>query len=289
MRVEKFVITKKQKLSEAICEKYSFASYNFVQKLLRNHDVKVDGKRVAKDISVIPPNLVEFYYVETKKQIELFYEDNNIIVAVKPRQLETSSKDSDKNDTLQSWLEDQLKTKLFAVHRLDRNTEGLVIFAKTEEAKNSLENAIKNHRIKKYYLALVFGKFYKQSSKCVAYLKKDAEKSFAYISGTKKAGYTKIETEFKLLKHTNDMSLLEVLLVTGKTHQIRAHLAYLGYPIVGDEKYGNSLLNKREKKRFQCLCAYKLQFCFENNDNLEYLNQKNFELSKSKIEFCKNL
>ena len=85
------------------------------------------------------------------------------------------------------------------------------------------------------------------------------------------------------------MSLVEVELVTGKTHQIRAHFAHINHFIIGDEKYGDSLINKRFKKKYQCLCAYKIAFHFEKNSYLEYLNNKIIELDKNKIDFCQNL
>lgn len=290
MRVIKFVNKKSQRLSEAICDYYSFASYNFVQKLLRNRDIKVDGKRVAKDIIVSENSTVEFYFADKKKEIKILFEDENIIIAIKPRQLETTVEDNNiSEDTLQSILEKQIGSKIFAVHRLDRNTEGLVIFAKNERAKLSLDEAIKNRKVKKFYLALVNGKVNPKQAKCKAYLKKDAEKSLVYITDKKVLGFFEIETDYKLIKQNDETALLEVYLVTGKTHQIRAHLSHLGFPIVGDEKYGDSLINKKFKKRFQCLCAYKLIFNLDSNDYLSYLNGKVFELETSKIDFCKNM
>lgn len=292
MRVEKFVNKKNQKLSEAVCDNLRLIGYNHVQKLLRNKDIKINGARINKDISLKEGDVVEVYLAEEKRKIEIVFEDDDLLVAFKPRQIETCKEDEktgQTSETLENLIESQTNTKLFAVHRLDRNTEGLVIFSKNEESKKSLDNAIKNRGIEKYYLAFVSGKVSPKEAKCKAFLKKDDKKSLVYVSAEKKEGYVPIETDYKLIKHADENALLEVHLVTGKTHQIRAHLAFLGYPIIGDEKYGNAVTNKKFKKRFQCLCAYKLIFKFDKNDYLERLNGKVIELTEKFNEYYKFL
>ena len=108
------------------------------------------------------------------------------------------------------------------------------------------------------------------------------------ISDKKETGYEEIKTNYKVLEQVDDCSILEVELITGNTHQIRAHLSHIGYPILGDEKYGNAEINRMHKKKYQCLCSYKFIFHFEENNYLFYLNNKIVELDKDKIDFLKN-
>lgn len=274
---------KSQKLSKLISENLG-VGYNQIQKLIRNKDVKVDGKRVSKDIDLISGNLVEIYVNE--KQFEIVYENDDVVIILKPKNIETISETG--NDDLISAISKQLRTELFAVHRLDRNTLGLVVFAKNIEAKKSLDVAIKNRKLKKFYVAKVCGCVEKSEEKLTAYLKKDEKKSLVYVSDNFLSGFEEIKTNYKKLSSDDEFSVLEVELVTGKTHQIRAHLSHIGYPILGDEKYGNDEINKKYKKKYQCLCAYKLVFHFAENDYLAYMNGMMIELEKDKIEFLKN-
>ncbi len=288
MNVEEFKVLKKQKVSNAILSNFPNFTFGYVQKLLKQKDVKLNGKRISKDAEANVDDLISIYIAEDKlMKIEIIYEDENLVVVFKKRKIETVSETGEID--LISVLEKQLNKKLYAVHRLDRNTEGLVIFAKNESVKKSLDNAFKTRTIDKFYLAVVFGKLEKQSDIMTAYLKKNADKSFVEISDNIKPGFEQIKTSYKVIDEREDLSLVEVELLTGKTHQIRAHFAHIGHFIIGDEKYGDSVINKKYKSKYQNLCAYKIIFHFNNDDNLSYLDGKEIVLEKSKIDFCQNL
>ena len=170
-------------------------------------------------------------------------------------------------------------------HRLDRNTTGLVLYAKNKESLDILLSKFKNHEIEKHYLAWVYGIPKEKHKRLEAYLFKDNKKSMVYISDVFKKGYQKIITTYTILEKKKDnTSILDVEIETGRTHQIRAHLAHIGYPIIGDGKYGKNEINKTFNRRTQMLCSYKLKFNFKNDSGLlEYLKGKEFVLNTKMI------
>lgn len=279
MIVKKITNKKNQKLSKFLSSELGI-NYNQIQKIIRNKDVKISGARVSKDVDLEIGQEIEVFLPEEK--YEIIFENDDIVVAFKKRNLETIN---DVGDDFITKLSRQLGISLFAVHRLDRNTEGLVVFAKNVDAKNSLDKAIRERKLEKFYLAKVVGVPEKNQDNLVAYLKKDEKNSRVFISDNQEKGYEIIKTNYKLISHDDIFSILEVELVTGKTHQIRAHLSHIGLSILGDEKYGNSEINRKYNKKYQCLCAYKLIFHFEKGDYLYYLNNQVVKLSKIDKEF----
>ena len=164
-------------------------------------------------------------------------------------------------------------SEVYPCHRLDRNTGGIVLFAKNNEALKILEEKIKTKEIRKFYKCRVLGHLKQKTATLNDFLFKDRKKSIVYISDTKKEGYMPITTKYTVLSEDEETSFLEVELITGRTHQIRAHLAFIGHPIIGDGKYGNYEANKKFNKKYQELFAYKLAFNFSSDAGLlNYLN-----------------
>ena len=172
------------------------------------------------------------------------------------------------------------------VHRLDRNTMGLVVYALNKTAEKELLESFKIREIDKTYNCICVGAPKQQSAKLKAFLFKDAKKSLVYISNTQKQGYLPIETHYQVLKTMGELSLLEVKLVTGRTHQIRAHLAFLKTPILGDGKYGYNKVNRRYRVKTQLLCCTKITFHFKQG-TLKYLDGKSVVLNLDLTQYYK--
>lgn len=276
MQKIEFQVKERKELIKAIIDELPFLSRFDVGKILENKDCKVNNVRTKDNIELSPNDNITVFYQE-KEQKEWYvvvYEDDNILIINKRAGIEVVS---EKERDLTSILRKNHET-IFPVHRIDRNTEGLVIFAKNQIAEKELLSAFKSRNgiIKKYAL-MVQGRVDPNKIKRTVYLKKFDNLSKVWISELKSTGYEKIITDFEVIKYFGDKTLLEATLITGKTHQIRAHIAYFGYPIVGDNKYGNS------NEKVLHLTANFLKFDFNKNSILSYLNGKSFEIAPTWI------
>lgn len=174
-------------------------------------------------------------------------------------------------------------------NRIDRNTGGIVIAAKTAEALRIMNEKIRNDELRKFYLCAVHGRMKKKQETLHAWLRKNSADNMVDISDEKRAGYKEIITKYRVIAERGETSLLEVELVTGRTHQIRAHLSHIGHPLLGDGKYGVNRNDRAKGYKFQALYAYRLQFAFqESGGALDYLNGKTFKLDQNEIWFLKD-
>lgn len=265
----------------------------------RKKDIKVNGTRTRQDYILNAGDYVEIYiadnYFESTGQNEtniksffdVVYEDNNLIIVNKAQGIAVHPDSNNDPISLISevqsyFLEKGEKFTEFKpslCHRIDRNTGGLVIIAKNRASLDAIIQKLQRNEIRKYYLCIVKGVLDDKQKELKAYLVKDSRHSRVFISPEPSVSSFEILTKYKVLSEFNDMSMLEVEIITGRTHQIRAHLAYLGHPIAGDGKYGDNSFNRSIKAKHQALWAYKLTFNKTHRGGpLSYLDGKTFEV-----------
>ena len=289
--MKEIIVDKKyngKKLNSFLLDSFAGLKLNTLYKALRKRDVRVNDTKVSDNVILHSGDVIKVFipdeqlFKDKSFNIDIIYEDDNIVVVNKPAEIEVVGENSLTTELCKYYN----STSIFPCHRLDRNTTGLVLLAKNEKALNILLDKFKNREIEKHYRALVYGIPCKKEDTLTAYLFKDAKKSLVYISDIPKKGYEKIITSYKVISSNskNNTSFLDVNLHTGKTHQIRAHLAHIGYPIIGDGKYGDREINKKFKYKYQQLCSCSLKFCFKTDAGiLNYLNNKNVPMGTENI------
>lgn len=280
---------------------------SLMYKYIRLKRIKVNGKRAEISTMLKVGDIVDMYindeffekpetrydFTGASKNIDIIYEDENIVLLNKKAGLLCHPDDKEYVDTLITRLKRYLYDKgefkpddensftPSLVNRIDRNTGGIVIAAKNAESLRIMNAQMKSRNLRKFYLCVVHGILEHNSGLLEGYLTKDEKKNLVKVTKNKTDGSKEIRTKYKVLDRDakNDLTLVEVELLTGRTHQIRAHFSSIGHPLLGDGKYGTNKLNKEFGYKKQFLYSYKLIFNFDDDAGiLEYLNGRCFEV-----------
>lgn len=251
----------------------AFLADGAIEKALRARDVKVNGKRTALDLVLSAGDTVEVYTSTTLSEPEIIYDDANLCIINKPSGISSDSACPDE-ESIQTWADERFQGAKIC-HRLDNQTSGLLMIAKNEASYLEIRRLFKERKIEKTYECLVFGCPKPKEAVLTAWLFKDAKTGRVSILNAPREGALDIMTEYSTLE-AGDVSRLKIILHTGRTHQIRAHMASVGCPLVGDDVYGNRALNRTYKARKLCLCATGLAIYSEGR--LTYLKERHFDI-----------
>ena len=289
---------------------------SLLYKSIRLKKIKVNRKRAENNTILHEGDTIQCFLAEEffeKKadehsfesinvHLDIIYEDENIMLLNKRPGVSVHEDENGSTNTLITHIQAYLYQKgeyrpeaeqSFApalCNRIDRNTGGIVIAAKNAEALRVMNEKIKYREIDKFYLAAVHGVPKPESATIKGYLLKDDKKNIVRVyEKNPPRGAKEIITKYKVVAKKSDSALIEVELLTGRTHQIRAHMAHIGHPLIGDGKYGVNKNDKVKGYKYQALYSYKLRFSFDttNPTVLDYLNGKEFKIPKKDIYFTK--
>ena len=294
-----------QRVDRFLAKAFPLLPASLAQKYIRIKRIKLGGKRVERDTRLKEGDVLQLYINDeffdkprednayltvAVPKLNIVYEDEHILLVDKRPGLAVHPHDGAEYgrtliDHIQSYLyqkrewrprEENAFTPALC-NRIDRNTGGIVIAAKTAEALRVMNQKIKDRELDKRYLAIVEGTPRPQKGTLKGYLFKDAKQNRVFVTDTPQPGAKTCQTNYITLASRNGLSLVECELITGRTHQIRAQFAHAGHPLLGDGKYGK--LDKRYDRNYQALYSYKLTFCFTTDAGaLEYLNGKSFQV-----------
>lgn len=292
-----------QRLDKFITKAVPLLPQGLMYKYIRTKRIKVNSKRSEISYKLVEGDTVDMYindeffapakehfdFLSASKKLDIIYEDENILLLNKKVGLLSHPDDTEYNDTLITRVKRYLYEKgeydprdeqsftPSLVNRIDRNTGGIVIAAKNAESLRILNQKLKDRELEKYYLCVIHGSMKQKSGVLEGWLTKDEKKNKVTVSERRTEDAKQIRTKYSVLAENGGLSLVEVELLTGRTHQIRAHFASVGHPLLGDGKYGSNALNKPLGYKKQFLYSYKLKFAFTTDAGiLEYLNGRTF-------------
>lgn len=298
-----------QRADRFLSKAYPNLKSALVCKLMRKKRIKLNGAKAEPNTILKEGDVLRFYLSEEllakepikresdfrkiSPEINVIYEDENLLLIDKPAGLVVHEDNDNTSDTLINRVISYLYSKNefdperensftpALVNRIDRNTVGIVIAAKNAETLRILNQKVRDRELRKLYLCAVRGVPEPRSATMTAYLKKLSDENKVLISDTPRSDFLTIKTKYRVLESHGELSLVEVDLLTGRTHQIRAHFAHIGHALLGDGKYGDNAFNKSYSAKSQALCSYKLAFEFTTDAGiLEYLNGREFSVSK---------
>ncbi len=270
----KFIVSEKENgrtLDRVLKDRYPDLSRNTLFKLLRKKDIRINGQKTGENAILNKNDEVIAYYVAPAHFREI-YQSENLLCVSKDQGIPVMA-DSNREVSLIDEVRKQYGNEMYLCHRIDRNTGGIVVIAKNKETEAVLLDYFKNNKVTKYYYCIVKGKMPKDSDILTAWHFKDNKKSVVYIYNEKKPGTKEIKTGYTVEKYDSlkDISYLKVRLYTGRTHQIRAHMAHIGHPIVGDGKYGTPDNKEGLNLKYQALWSGEIKTdLFEVKDPPRY-------------------
>ncbi len=307
--MKKFIIEKNdsgQRLDKFVLKATGALSTSLMYKYIRKKAIKVNGKRSEISYKLGEGDIVEMYindefFIPKKNsfldisydpKLTVVYEDENLLLVDKKAGVLVHEDSKEARDTLINQVllylykkgeyDPKLETSFTPslCNRLDKNTGGIVIVAKNAQSQRVLYEIIKNRQIKKKYLTLLHGSLKNKQAVLKAYLKKDSNTNTVEVRDYSFEGSKQIITGYRIIKEFSGISLAEVELITGRTHQIRAHFAHIGNAVVGDCKYGTAQMNRGLPYKHQALYSYSLEFDLPESNMLSYLNGKVFKVNE---------
>lgn len=304
-----------QRLDKFLTKRFKKMPKSLMYKYIRTKYIKINNKRCEISTMLKKGDVLKLFikdeffedesinnenydFLKAPVKLDIIYEDANIILINKKPGIIVHPDKKYHFDSLISrvlhYLYDKKEynpkdEKAFVpalINRIDRNTGGIVIAAKNADSLRTLNAKMKNRELTKLYLCMVQGKLKTKEAILTGYLIKDDKKNKVTIQKKQTDNSKLVKTKYKVIKEINGNSLVEIDLLTGRTHQIRAHMSSIGHPLVGDSKYGYKRQNNNDPYKYQALYAYKITFDFkENGGTLEYLNNKSFEANINDIWF----